>query len=59
LMLTEVFSRPLVTRSRYRHRYSTLKRRSYPPVSFFGRVFKRFGYFNRVFAVLTVFSPFL
>ena len=56
LAIAAVFSRLGFTKSR--HRYSPVKRRGYPPVTFFGRVFKRFGYFNRVFVVFTVFSPF-
>jgi hypothetical protein len=55
-VLAEFFSLSFFTKGR--HRNSTLKRRGYPPVTFFGRVFKRFSYFNRVFAVITVFSPF-
>jgi hypothetical protein len=57
LTLAEVFSRPVFIK--VKHRHGTLKRRSFTSVTFFGRVFKRFGYFNRVFALLTVFSPFL
>jgi len=56
LTLTNIFSRPVFIKGRHKH--SSMRRRSYPPVSFFGRVFKRFGYFNRVFTVITVFSPF-
>jgi hypothetical protein len=47
MALAEVFSRPVFMKAKYKH--STSKRRGYPQVTFFGRVFKRFGYFNRVF----------
>lgn len=57
LLFAGFFSRLFFAKGRHRH--TTFKRRNYPPVTFFGRVFKRFGYFNRVFVVLSVFSPLL